>query len=215
MAQERIPHLDMQWASQTKILQLQFVTCILLEVENDIKPARIILGEKASKKKVLPFAGTVRIGSCRRRRHCGSSSPDRSPPAVGVAFLAAAPSPTANAAGQQSQPIWWSRMPQKQSTVSHVALGRGSGTRRFPSAAPSASTHLWAPAPPPGRALRARTTRCARVRRRARSRGLGSSGRGRASPGPRRCRTSRPRHRPARPRGRGGRARCSRPPARV
>ena len=140
MAQERIPHLDMQWASQTKILQLQFVTCILLEVENDIKPARIILGEKASKKKVLPFAGTVRIGSCRRRRHCGSSSPDRSPPAVGVAFLAAAPAPTANAAGQQSQPIWWSRMPQKQSTVSHVALGRGSGTRRFPSAALSAST---------------------------------------------------------------------------
>jgi len=80
MAQERIPHLDMQWASQTKILQLQFVTCILLEVENDIKPARIILGEKASKKKVLPFAETVRIGSWWRRRHCGSSSPDRSPP---------------------------------------------------------------------------------------------------------------------------------------
>ena len=215
MAQERIPHLDMQWASQTKILQLQFVTCILLEVENDIKPAHVILGEKASKKKVLPFAGTVRIGSCRRRRHCGSSSPDRSPPAVGVAFLAAAPAPTANAAGQQSQPIWWSRMPQKQSTVSHVALGRGSGTRRFPSAASSASTQLWAPSPPPGRAPRARTTRCARVRRRARSRGLGSSGRGRASPGPRRCRTSRPRHRPARPRGRGGRARCSRPSAPV
>ena len=143
MAQERIPHLDMQWASQTKILQLQFVTCILLEVENDIKPGRIILGEKASKKKVLPFAGTVRIGSCRRRRHCGSSSPDRSPPAVGVAFLAAAPAPTANAAGQRSEPIWWSRMPQKQSTVSHVALGRGSATPRLSSAAPSASTHLW------------------------------------------------------------------------
>ena len=43
MAQERIPHLDMQWASQTKILQLQFVTCILLEVENDIKIAGLVL----------------------------------------------------------------------------------------------------------------------------------------------------------------------------
>jgi len=43
MAQERIPHLDMQWASQTKILQLQFVTCILLEVENDIKLAGLVL----------------------------------------------------------------------------------------------------------------------------------------------------------------------------
>jgi len=62
---------------------------------------------------------------------------------VGVAFLAAAPAPTANAAGQRSEPIWWSRMPQKQSTVSHVALGRGSATPRLSSAAPSASTHLW------------------------------------------------------------------------
>jgi hypothetical protein len=43
MAQERIPHLDMQWASQIKILQLQFVTCILLEVENDIKLAGLVL----------------------------------------------------------------------------------------------------------------------------------------------------------------------------
>jgi hypothetical protein len=34
-------------------------------------------------------------------------------------------------------------MPQKQSTVSHVALGRGSATPRRSSAAPSASTHLW------------------------------------------------------------------------
>uniref|UniRef100_A0A0A9EUT0 Uncharacterized protein n=1 Tax=Arundo donax TaxID=35708 RepID=A0A0A9EUT0_ARUDO len=34
-------------------------------------------------------------------------------------------------------------MPQKQSTVSHVALGRGSDTPRRSSAAPSASTHPW------------------------------------------------------------------------
>jgi hypothetical protein len=83
---------------------------------------------------------------------------------VGVAFLAAAP--TANAAGQRSERIWWSRMPQNQSTMSHDLLGSKGATTPAPAPSPTSpqgtSRGIPPPAPPP---LRHNPVRMRRRRR--------------------------------------------------